>query len=290
MSVSLDLQFRGMESVQRVLADLSSQQQKEAYAKALNDVGFAVRKEMQKAMDSRFDRVTPWIRKSPKVFMATPEILTVQIAPTLDTSTNYRPGKKLGGAVGVDPQQVLQAQEFGGSRDDKRSEALLRRQGWLLAGMQTVIPREPFPGSTDAYGNIKGSFIRTVLSYLQAFEEGQGYQQNMKKKARENLERGGTKKKLAQQMGPVIQKKYFIAGGRGAVSNRIGKKQTRHLPPGIWAGVGVGASRQLKPVLLFVKDGDYKPRLSLDKIAAAVDTSELMSRKLRYRIRQAAGQ
>ena len=285
--MKLNVEIRNQKAVQDVLAKLSGPQARVAYAKALNDAGFQMRREMQAALRSSFDRVTPWVEKSPKVFAATPDKLSVAVAPTISTNAWFR-----GGKVGVDPQDVLQAQEFGGRRRDKKSEVVLRRSGWLPPGYQTAIPKDPFPGREDGRGNIKGPFIRSVLSYLQAFEE-LGHTQNMKKGARERVERGGTKRQLEQQ-GPRMGRKYFIAGGRAAVTwdnkkYRSGAGNTKHLQPGIWASLGSGSTRQLRPVLIFVRTPRYKRRISMDKITRQADLQNYLDKRLRFRIREAAG-
>ena len=285
--MKLNVEIRNQKAVQDVLAKLSGPQARVAYAKALNDTGFQVRREMQAALRSSFDRVTPWVEKSPKVFAATPDKLSVAVAPTISTNAWFR-----GGKVGVDPQDVLQAQEFGGRRRDKKSEVVLRRSGWLPPGYQTAIPKDPFPGSEDGRGNIKGPFIRSVLSYLQAFEE-LGHTQNMKKGARERVERGGTKRQLDQQ-GPRMGRKYFIAGGRAAVTwdnkkYRSGAGNTKHLQPGIWASLGSGSTRQLRPVLIFVRAPSYQPRISMDKITRQADLQNYLDKRVRFRVREAAG-
>ena len=288
--MKLNVEIRNQKAVQDVLAKLSGPQARVAYAKALNDAGFQMRREMQAALRSSFDRVTPWVEWSPKVFAATPDKLTVAVRPTL---RDTRPGPRgTGGKPGVDPQDILEAQEFGGRRRDKKSEVVLRRSGWLPPGYQTAIPKDPFPGSEDGRGNIKGPFIRSVLSYLQAFEE-LGHTQNMKKGARERVERGGTKRQLEQQ-GPRMGRKYFIAGGRAAVTwdnkkYRSGAGNTKHLQPGIWASLGSGSTRQLRPVLIFVRTPRYKRRISMDKIARQADLQNYLDKRVRFRIREAAG-
>lgn len=284
--MKLELKIENLEKVSAALAKLSDHQARVAYANAINDTGFMVRRAMQAEL-GKFDRVTPFIHKSPKLVAATPAKLSARILPTLDS----RNLPTTGGKVGVDPQDVLQAQEFGGRRRDKKSEVVLRRSGWLPAGYQTALPKEPFPGSDDGNGNIKGSFIRSVLSYLQTFEE-LGYHQNMKKGARERLERGGTKRQLAEQ-GPRMGRKYFIAGGRAAVTwenkkYRAGAGSTKHLQPGIWASLGSGSSRQLRPVLIFVRTPSYQPRISMERIAKDAGVQDYLDKRVRYRIRQIA--
>lgn len=284
--MKLELKIENLEKVSADLAKLSGPQARVAYANAINDTGFMVRRAMQAEL-GKFDRVTPFIHKSPKLVAATPAKLSARILPTLDS----RNLPTTGGKVGVDPQDVLQAQEFGGRRRDKKSEVVLRRSGWLPPGYQTAIPKEPFPGSEDGHGNIKGSFIRSVLSYLQTFEE-LGHTQNMKKGARERVERGGTKRQLEQQ-GPRLGRKYFIAGGRAAVTwdnkkYRSGAGNTKHLQAGIWASLGSGATRQLRPVLIFVRAPKYQPRISMDSIARDSGAQDYLDKRIRFRIRNLA--
>lgn len=294
-TLNVSIRVENLDKVREQLARLSGQQARQAYANALNDTGFQARKQMMAELGSRFDRVTPFIQKSPKVFMATAETLTVAIAPTLDTRKTWEPGMKLGGRMGVDPQQVLQAQEHGGGRRDKKSEVLLRQAGWLPPGYQTAIPKTPFLGSTDAFGNLKGPFIRSVLSYLQTYSE-QGHYQNMKEAAIERTHRfgkGSITKRAQAAAGPFMGRRYFIAGGRAAVTwdnkpYRHGGAPTKHLQPGIWAVRGVGKSAQLSPVLLFVRPGAYRPRLDMQAIARSADLQNYLDKRVRARVRNLA--
>lgn len=267
--MKITMQFTGLEKVQKQLAKLSGQQAKEAYAKAINDTAFEVRRTMQAELRSVFNRPTPFIVRSPKFKPATTEKLEAIIAPTLDI-TKF--GKSGGGKIGVDPQDVLQAQEYGGNRRDKRSEVALRRIGVLPAGYQTAIPGTPFPGSDDGNGNLKGTFLAHLLSYFQAFGE-QGYRGNMKDRARANLHSKGTKTMAARR--------YFVSYGR------LRGNQSSHLAPGIWAVTGLHGVL-VQPVLMFVRAGSYTPRLSMDAIAKRADADNYLAKRLRYRIRQAA--
>ena len=262
----LDAEIRNQAAVQEALAKLSGQQAKEAYAKALNDAGFMVRRKMQEALRGSFDRVTPWIERSPKVFAATQDRLAVSVAPTLSTTN----GPSRGGKVGVDPQHVLQAQEFGGRRADKRSEVLLRRTGVLPHGYQTAIPRTPYPGSDDGRGNLRAGFVTQLLSYLGLFQE-QGFKANMTERRKKNLQRG-----TAKQVG----RRYFVAYGR------LRGGPTSHLAPGIYAASGTHGSN-IQPVLLFVKNPNYKPRISMERIAQQSGLQDYLDKRVRYRLYQA---
>ena len=266
--MKLSAEIRNQKELTDLLGKLAGGELRKAYALALNDTGFMVRGKQVAALNGAFDRVTPFVGRSPKVFKATAEKLAVSIAPTLHTD---RSAFVRGGKVGVDPQDVLQAQADGGRRRDKRSEVILRRAGILPSGMQTSIPRTPYPGSDDGRGNLRGPFLVQLISYLQAFGE-QGYRANMTARRKRNLQRG-----TAKQVG----RRYFVSLGRY-------RDATRHLAPGIWAASGPGGV-DVRPVLMFVKTPNYKQRLNLQQIVARSNSQECLDRRVRFRIRQAAG-
>lgn len=259
--MKITMQFTGLEKVQRQLDKLSGTQLRKASAKAINDTAFEVRRKMQEAMRANFDRPTPYILSSVQFKGATEDRLQTEVQPT------YYGGK------GVDPQKVLLAQSEGGGRRDKRSESALRRVGILPGGYQTAIPDNPFPGSADQYGNLKGSFLVQIIAYFQAFGE-QGYKANATGKRIKAIQRGTAK---------TAGRRYFVSYG-----NLRGNRSS-HLPPGIWAASGTHGSN-VQPVLMFVREGKYTPRLSMQKVAEKADATNYLAKRLRYRIRQAAGE
>lgn len=275
MALRLDVNVE-QKAVVGLLKKLSGPQLRGAIAKALNDTGFEGRRWQQKALRARFDRVTPFIERSPKVFPATPDKLSVAIAPTMHTQRL----PSTGGKVGVDPQQVLQAQAQGGRRADKRSEVALRRAGILPNGFQTSIPKDPYPGSDDGRGNMRGAFVAQLISYLQASGE-QGYRANMK-------DRGKAKLRNQQGIGSIAAKKVYktTLGRRYFLS--YGRLRGQHLPPGIWAASGTH-DVDIKPVLMFVRRPMYQPRIDMDAIAEQANLQPYMDKRLRFRIREAAG-
>lgn len=275
----IDATITGIEKVRHLADKLTGPQMRAVQAAAINDTAFKVRGVMVSALTSAFDRPTPFIARSPKVVQATPENLTARIIPTLDTRGTWAPG----GKIGVDPQHVLQAQEFGGRRADKRSEVALRRAGILPVGMQTAIPRTPYPGSDDGRGNLRGAFLSQLISYLQASGE-QGYRANMTDRRKAQL-------RNQQGIGSIANRKVYqtTLGVRFFVAyGRLRGGRTRHLAPGVWAARGTH-DVDLAPVLLFVRTPGYAPRISMDDIAAEAQASEVLARRMRYRIRQAAG-
>jgi len=255
---------------------LSGPQTRVAAAKAINDAAFHYRRGMQQHLRDVFDRPTPYIVSSPKVIQATPDKLEATILPTLD-SRNL-PSK--GGKVGIDPQKILRAQALGGARRDKRSEVALRRAGILPGGYQLAIPKVPFEGTDDGRGNIKGSVIAQLISYFLASSE-QGYRANMSDKRKSKL-------RNQQGIGSVAAKKVYktTLGVRYFVS--YGRLRGSHLAPGIWAARGTH-DVDVRPVVMFVRNGAYKPRLSTERIEQQVGLGEYLARRMRFRIREAAG-
>lgn len=274
----IDLRIDGLAEVAQVLGKLTGAQAAAAYAKAINDTGFYVRGQMQQEMRRVFDRPTDYMLRSPFVRKASAANLAASIEPT------YMGGK------GVDPQAVLQAQEFGGRRRDKRSESALRRAGILPAGWQTAIPAVPFPGSEDGHGNIRGPFLVQLIAYFQAFGE-QGYKANMNQRGRDRLRAGGTKRQ--QNAGPTLGRRYFVAYGsiRGGV-RRTAKgdfdRRVGNLKPGIWAVLG-NSGAVVRPVLMFVRAGSYQPRFTMEQVSERAGVQDYLDRRVRFRIREAAG-
>ncbi|MPS93352.1 MAG: hypothetical protein E2583_06635 [Comamonas sp.] len=276
MYIQLSARMMNQAEVLRQIRGLTGPQAAKAYAKALNDTGFEVRRAMQDEMRAVFDRPTDYILRSPFVRMATAAKLSVTIEPT------YMGGK------GIDPQKILDAQTWGGRRRDKRSEVALKRVGILPAGYQTAIPDEarggPYPGSDDGKGNLRGPFLVQLISYFQAFGE-QGYKANMSEKGYQRVHRG-TKKQAGRR--------YFVAYGGERDAPRTTRKgepdaRAAHLARGIWAVSGTGGVL-VRPVLLFVKPKrGYQPRFDMDKVAKRADAQAYLERRIRYRLREAAG-
>lgn len=270
--------IKGLKPVQTLMDRLSRSRVREASVKAVNDTGFEVRRAMQEEMRSVFDRPTDYILRSPMLKRATVDKPMATIEP------EYMGGK------GVDPKKILKAQNLGGKRRDKRSEVALRRAGILPKGYQTAIPAEPFPGSEDRYGNLKGGFIVQLLSYFRAFGE-QGYRANMTDARRKALQlRGGAG---VRKVGPNIGRRYILAYGKlrgGARWTAKGENDRRasNLAPGIWAVVG-NSGADIRPVLMFVRSGNYQERLDMEKVGQRADVENYLSRRIRYRMRQAAG-
>ena len=68
--LQLTIRTENLDKVRDALARLSGPQARQAYANAINDAAFQVRKAMQAELRTRFDRVTPFIANAPQANIA----------------------------------------------------------------------------------------------------------------------------------------------------------------------------------------------------------------------------
>lgn len=135
----------------------------------------------------------------------------------------------------------------GGNRKWKNMEGALLRKGLMLPGMYAV-PGQAAP--LDQYGNIPASFIRSILAYFQALNEG-----NMKQRTKKLKSKTGIDKETGYKT--IFGTEYFISFGPGRMSARTGAKsgvsyqQNQHLKPGIYSRTGTHGA-VTKPIIMFV--------------------------------------
>jgi hypothetical protein len=243
----------------RSFTDIAKIRRQEMFAAegAADDTGFEIRRVVQGVMPQVFDRPTPFVLSGVRVrrvrdLPQTPG--TVEARVQID---DYGRGK------GPSQEQVLQAEVYGGSRGLKGAERRLQSAGLMLPGHFMVPSKELLAQGNlvDAYGNVRGAFIRSLLSYLQAFSTP-GFTANAKPRTRDRIAARG---RNANGFVVINGVQYFVSKGRG---ERNGKLQ--HLPAGIWAKRGTGGA-QVYPVFLFVDTPQYKVRLRFEEIADNVD-------------------
>lgn len=240
-SLSISIRFQNSKKLQKALGKLSGPQARNAYAQALGDTAAEVRKRMQDEMRRSFERPTRWTLNSVN-YKVDKDKLSAQIVPSY-----Y-------GLQGVDPQQVLQAETYGGPRRAKRSEVLLRGVGILPAGWVTV----PGEGARiDANGNMDVGQIKQIISQLRVAGD-----------------RSKTKNMADGARGMKAQEK---AGGRFFVIPPGGRAQ-----PGVYQREFFG--RAITPVLIFVRAAEYTPRLDLEKITNDAGLQEHLDRRVRRRV------
>lgn len=265
---NLKLEFRGTEKSLARLADLRVDAMPRVLSKALTDTAFNVRGFSKNELSQIFDRPTSYTLRSLIVKKAVPDNLRAEVVPT------YL------GSKGVDPQKYLKAEVYGGGRKNKRMENSLRLAGVLPVGMQTAIPRVPYPGSDDGHGNLKGSFIVMLLSYFQAFGE-QGYRANT---GRKKISRMADITRYSSLSNKKTYKtvrgvQFFVAGGDRADM----RNKTRHLQPGIYAKSGTHGAN-IRPVVIFTRPGVYQPVLDFERLAMQAKVDDVFQRKVRNAI------
>jgi hypothetical protein len=238
---------------------------------ALIDTAFEARKAVQVAMPQVLDRPTPFILSSVQVVR--PQ--TLQALSEATSAAGLGPGITGGDLTaivridpdgrgkGAKPDKVLNAEVYGGGRGLKGAERRLQSAGLMLPGSYMVPSRDLLAQANlvDQYGNVRGSFIRSLLSYLQAFTAGQGFTANASQRTRDRIAARG---RNASGFAKINGVQYFVSKGRGERNGRL-----QHLAPGIWAKRGTGGS-SVYPVFLFVRAPQYQQRLRFDDIVRNV--------------------
>jgi hypothetical protein len=250
-----------------------------AAEQALGDTAFAARKAVQEVMPQVFDRPTPFILSGVKVRLPR----DIRSTSEATQAAGLGPGKfgtdalvavvsidDYGRGKGAAPEDVLRAEVAGGSRGFKGAERRLQSVGLMSPGFYMVPSQELLSQGNlvDAYGNVRGSFIRSLLSYLQAFSTP-GFTANMSPRTRDRIAARGKNERGFASINGV---QYFVSKGRGERNSRM-----QHLPPGIWAKRGTGGSR-IYPVFLFVANPQYKVRLRFGDIVSNVAEREFPRR------------
>jgi hypothetical protein len=242
---------------------------------ALTDTVFAVRGAEQQAMRAVFDRVTPYILRS------------VRARRPQDLARNDAGGNIVSAVVDVEPfgtngsaspERTLQAEVFGGRRSIKAAERRLQQLGVMPAGWAMVPSVETLADSskTNQYGNVRGPFIRRLLSYFGAFLDA-GYSGNMSARTKANLARRGRtgdkgpERNARAGIVRIDGVEYFISRGQGTYFGRRGWKggRNQHLPAGIWRKRGIHGA-DIAPVFLFVPPPNYPVRLRFFDVAQNV--------------------
>lgn len=212
-----------------------------ALATALNKTAAKAQTAVQKKMPEVFDRPTPWVMNSLRIKYANKNNLLAELAYKDKNSVE-------------NSRSMVEPHVFTGKRHFKAMEARLMRIGLIPAGWNVV------PGAAaklDANGNMSRGQISQVLNVLGAYTEAGYNKANDKTSAR--LAKGRAKKNI---YGFV----YWV--------NKVGSTKARHLQPGVYQRVITAFGTSLKPVLIFVKQANYKKRLDFFGVAQAVINKE----------------
>lgn len=229
----IHIKIEGLEELKRKLAAMPRKVEI-ATQRALLKTAHHIREAEQEEMKKVFSSPTRWTLGAMKVKPTAKMEVSVGI---LDPDGYYKRANN-----------YLQTQEHGGQRKFKAVEKALHYYGVLPSGWYVV----PGAGAKmDAYGNMSAGQIRQILSWFDAAERWAGSTQNMGEKGRDK-KRKGTKKTMGFE--------YFVT-----TPYRPGRGHNLH--PGIYQRLFFGLGKSIKPVLMFVKAANYKPRFNFERVA-----------------------
>jgi hypothetical protein len=239
--------------VSKAVKSAGGRQIKFALKNTVNDLAFLAKKDHKRYVNEVFDNPTRWTENATEVLKASQKAGSMRyLAAWVQLkATAFK-------SVGA--TQYLKAQAMGGKRADKRSEKLLLDKGILPPGMQTLV----MPKYQDKHGNIRGSLMVKILSYLRSFSE-QGY--NMNRPYIPSGRNGVTKAaiKAAARTQAAIEKnadKYFVLYNTRLQGQR--RRSSNQLPIGIFERKdSKGYGGRIEPVLMFIPKPTYRKRYDL---------------------------
>lgn len=237
--------IKGMNEAVARIRGLSEKKITTATVAALNDAARAGYEASRAEMRRVFDRPTPWVLGGVRYVKARKDKLESKI------DFDFWGNKQT-----VTVEDVLRAEIDGGKRRNKRHEAALKRAGILPAGMQ-IVPGQA--ADMDAFGNMKSSQIVQIMSWLQAFGE-QGYKANSTSETRAR-KRKGTRTRYGYE--------YFVVhpGTARTWQRSIGKTGSHKMQPGIYKRIFLAHGSAIKPVMIFVRSGQYQRRFDFYGVA-----------------------
>lgn len=207
-------------AVREALTDLGTRTLPYIIKRALNDTGDDLLKAERDEIASVFDRPTPYVLNSFFIQEATEDNLELQLRP-----------REFGG--GVPGYKILWAEIFGGQRQAKSHELALRRAG-IMREDEFAVPGEGV--ALDAYGNMPGALIETILSQVKAASfDTSGYFANVTERSKKRRS---------------IKPTYFVM-------------RNRPLADGIYWRAAPGnryATKRIVPILIFVRAPNYDER------------------------------
>lgn len=199
-----------------------------ALSTAINKTLEQGRSDARNEMARVFDRPTPWALNSVRVKYATKTKLEGTLAFKDKNSVE-------------NSRTMVEPHVYAGRRHYKAFEARLTAIGLLPKGYNAV----PGGGAKlDAYGNMSQGQISQLLGVLGSYTESGFNKANLATVKR--LAKGNAKKNV---YGFV----YWV--------NKVGPTQVKHIPPGVYQRVTTGFGTSLKPILIFIKQANYKATL-----------------------------
>ncbi|WP_115530647.1 hypothetical protein [Xanthomonas campestris] len=161
---------------------------------------------------------------------------------------------------GTPPAKYLRTEVEGGQRRKKGFEVLLQQKGLMPAGTFAVAGRG---AKLDAYGNVPGSTITTILSQLRAQRDAYQW---VSKESRKRLT---SERSRAEYLGKTrqgttaVMRRTVRRGGRYFEI----KRQRGKLAPGIYERIGTGFGGAVRSVFVFTARASYTQRYDIFGLA-----------------------
>lgn len=152
----IKVEATGLQDRLAALTDLERNQLPYATALALTETAKKVKERLEGEMRTVFDRPTPYTLNSLRLFPATKQKLVARVWMK-NEADKAAPATKW-----------LTPQVYGGGRDDKRSEKLLRAKGALPEGKYIVPGRD---AKLDGFGNIGRGQLQKIIAGLGAQQD-----------------------------------------------------------------------------------------------------------------------
>lgn len=215
------------------LTDIAQRQVPFIVSKFLNSLATDGKRLVQTRLPQVFDRPTAFTTKGVFIKAATKSVPVAQV---------FFPDSSE--ASGKDAHEYIRPGANGsGARNQKKTEYLLTRMGYLPGGWITI-PGKGMP--LDGYGNLSGAYYKQVIRGL-----------GIKNTKGPPKPPSAASSKRAARMS-VATEFFAIAPGTNSLGNHGG-----NLPAGVYRRTGAGG-RVLKQYLRFAKKAAYKQRLNLD--------------------------
>jgi len=228
------------------LSDLAQRQVPFVVAKTLTALAGDAREHLVKRLPMVFDRPTPFTQRGVFTKPAQKATLTAEV---------YFPESQE--AQGRATREYMRPGAQGASaRNQKKTEFLLTRMGYLPAGWVTTPGSFIAKGHLDGYGNMPGSYYKQIIRSL-----------GIKNTKGPPKPASGASQRRAARMG--VEDEFFaITPGSNAQGKNGG-----WLPPGVWRRTGKGGS-VLQQYLKFIRKASYKKRIDvLAEVKTAVDAN-----------------
>ena len=245
--IAVEISFQvDMRGVTDALDDVAGRQVPFLASRLVNLLAGDVQGQLKRRLPVVFDRPTPFTVRGvfTKLSKKTNPVATVYFPESQEES-----GKAL--------REYVRPGAKGGLRNQKKTEYLLSRMGYLPSGWVTV-PGKSMP--LDGYGNLSGAYYKQIIRGL-AIKNTKGPPKPLPAASR----------KRADRMGVDAE---FFAVNPGA--NQLAKGGG-WLPPGVWRRSG-RRGEHLTQYLKFVRKASYKQRLDVKKEAQTTIAANLNRR------------